>query len=119
MTQQCRQRDIVISPAKGVVDVMFNGKQIAHSSHALELKEGTYPPVIYLPVADVDEKYLAPSTHTSHCPYKGDAAYYDLVDGEKTSPAAVWYYPDPCPLVARIKDHVAFWGDDITYVEET
>ncbi len=119
MAQQCRERDIVITPAKGVVGVMFNGHQIARSSKALELKEGTYPPVIYLPLGDVDAKFLVPSDHTSHCPYKGDAAYYDLVAGEKTSPEAVWYYPDPCPLVARIIDHVAFWGDDITYIEQT
>ncbi|HHG89611.1 MAG TPA: DUF427 domain-containing protein [Devosia sp.] len=32
------------------------------------------------------------------------------------SPEAVWCYPVPCPLVAQIKDHVAFWGADITYL---
>ena len=30
-------------------------------------------------------------------------------------PDQVWYYPDPCPLVEPIRDHLAFWGDRIEY----
>jgi uncharacterized protein (DUF427 family) len=30
------------------------------------------------------------------------------VNGERNSDAA-WYYPEPKPAAAQIKDHVAFW----------
>ncbi|RYG99266.1 MAG: DUF427 domain-containing protein, partial [Alphaproteobacteria bacterium] len=35
--------------------------------------------------------------------------------GETTARDAVWYYPDPCPLVEPIRDHLAFWGNAIRY----
>jgi uncharacterized protein (DUF427 family) len=31
-----------------------------------------------------------------------------MVDGEENKDAA-WYYADPKPAAANIKDHVAFW----------
>ena len=57
------------------------------------------------------------SDQHSWCPYKGEASYYDIVDGDGTDlSAAVWYYADPFPAVARIKGHVAFYANrvDIT-----
>jgi uncharacterized protein (DUF427 family) len=43
------------------------------------------------------------------CPWKGTASYHDLeVNGER-NPDAVWFYPDPKPAAAQIKDRVAFW----------
>ena len=116
MNQPCRDQDIKISPTSGTVSVMFNGKTIASTSNALDLAEANYPVVVYLPLSDVNADVLQASDHITHCPYKGDASYYSLVDGDKISQNAVWYYPAPCPLVEQIKDHVAFWGDDIEYV---
>ena len=118
MSKPCRDQDITISPTKGDVSVIFNGKTIAHSAAALDLREAKYPVVIYIQLADVDQIFLNPSDHSTHCPYKGDASYYSLQDGEKISKNAVWFYDTPCPLVARIKGHVAFWGSDIKYLSE-
>jgi len=115
---KCRDKDIIISPHSTRVSVMFNGRKIATSVRALDLKEGAYPAVTYLPLSDVNMAVLQKSGHKTHCPFKGEASYYDLVDGEKISANAVWYYADPCPLVAPIAGHVAFWGDDIAYVSE-
>ncbi len=116
MSKPCREQDIKILPTAGTVSVKFNGKTIAQSHNALDLAEASYPIVIYIPLADVDKNFLAPSAHSTHCPYKGDASYYSLHDGDVLSENAVWFYVNPCPLVAKIKDHVAFWGDDIEYV---
>ena len=115
MGTPCRDQDIKISPRQGEVSVKFNGKTVARTSRALDLVEASYPTVIYIPLADVDENYLGASEHTSFCPFKGEASYYSLQDGDKNSENAVWFYDEPCPLVAKIKDHVAFWGSDITY----
>lgn len=116
MPKICRDQDIEISPTKNQVSVIFNGKTIAQTKSAMYLREANYPIVIYIPLTDVDQNFLKPSDHSTHCPYKGDASYYSLADGKEISENAVWYYPDPCPLVEKIKDHVAFWGDDIKYV---
>lgn len=70
-----------------------------------ELVEGN----VYFPAQTVKHDHLRPSTHTSVCPWKGIARYYDVVVGEDVNPAAAWYYPDPKPAAASIKDHVGFW----------
>ncbi len=64
----------------------------------------------YFPAAAVAPGVLAPSSHTSVCPWKGTAHYYSLtVDGKTVNHDAVWYYPEPKSAAAEIKDRVAFW----------
>jgi uncharacterized protein (DUF427 family) len=80
------------------------GKVIAHSDRTVVV-EGNQ----YFPADAVKKEFFRPSTHTSECPWKGIAHYYHLeVDGMKNENAA-WYYPQPKPAAAAIKDHVAFW----------
>jgi uncharacterized protein (DUF427 family) len=63
----------------------------------------------YFPPGSLHSEYFQPSDHTSVCPWKGTARYYDLdVDGQRNEGAA-WYYPDPKPAAAEIKGRVAFW----------
>jgi uncharacterized protein (DUF427 family) len=63
----------------------------------------------YFPAASLNQALLRPSSHTSHCPWKGDAQYYTLeVDGARNE-NAVWYYPEPKEAAANIRDRVAFW----------
>ncbi len=87
---------------------------IAETERALELREASYPPVLYVPLDDVDQRLLRRSDHHSYCPYKGEASYYDIIDGDRTDLTAVWYYDDPFPSVADIKGHVAFYADRVT-----
>ena len=62
------------------------------------MREASYPPVLYIPLDDVDQRLLRHSDHHTCCPYKGEASYYDIVDGDGTDlSAAVWYYDDPFP----------------------
>ena len=42
-------------------------------------------------------------------PWKGVASYYDVVVNGELNRDAAWYYPDPKPAAANVKDHVAFW----------
>ena len=111
----CLDKDIRITPTKGTVTVSFAGKVIATSSHALDLDEPGAPLRIYIPRADVDPAVLTPSATHSTCPYKGVASYHSLKAPSEEAKDAVWYYPDPCPLVEPIRDHLAFWGDQIRY----
>jgi uncharacterized protein (DUF427 family) len=89
---------------------------MAETDRALEMRKAAYPPVLYIPLDDVDQNHLRESDHHSWCPYKGEASYYDIVDGDGDGTdlsAAVWYYDDPFPAVARIKGHVAFYADRV------
>ena len=63
----------------------------------------------YFPPEAVDRSRLVPSgTHTI-CGWKGVASYYDVEVGGKRNRDAAWYYPDPKPAAAEIKNHIAFW----------
>ncbi len=45
---------------------------------------------VYFPLAAVTQEYLRPSSHTSICPWKGTASYYDLVvDGQTNANAGL------------------------------
>lgn len=63
----------------------------------------------YFPAASIQRKFFHPSTHTSVCPWKGTAHYYDVeVNGQRNANAA-WYYPEPSAAAREIKGRVAFW----------
>jgi uncharacterized protein (DUF427 family) len=82
----------------------WGGKVIAESDSCVVV-EGNQ----YFPIDTVQKELLRPSTHTSICPWKGTANYYHIeVDGMRNENAA-WYYADPKPAAAEIKDRVAFW----------
>ncbi|MBL8667784.1 MAG: DUF427 domain-containing protein [Rhodospirillales bacterium] len=83
---------------------MWNDVVIAETDR-WELVEGN----VYFPPGTVKREYLRPSAHTSVCPWKGIAHYYDVAVGGQVNPAAAWFYPDPKPAAAGIKDHVGFW----------
>jgi uncharacterized protein (DUF427 family) len=108
---------ITIEPTDARVTVRAGGRVIADTAKALTLREAAYPPVQYIPLADVDPGVLEPSDHTSYCPFKGDASYYGLRVGDEVSPAAVWTYPEPHDAAARIAGHVAFYPDRVDAIE--
>jgi uncharacterized protein (DUF427 family) len=111
---------ITVERSASQVIVRSGSVTIAETSHALEMREASYPAVLYVPIGDVDQRLLRPSEHHTWCPYKGEASYYDVIDGDGTDgdgtdlTAVAWYYPDPFPAVADIEDHVAFYADRVT-----
>jgi uncharacterized protein (DUF427 family) len=95
------------------VSVHFNGQRLASTTRALSLYEGSYPAVLYIPREDVDMSLLTRTAHTTHCPYKGDAAYYSVQVGAREEANAVWTYEQPFPRVEAIKDYLAFYPDRV------
>jgi uncharacterized protein (DUF427 family) len=87
---------------------------IADTGSALTLREAGYEPVYYVPLGDVVPGALRPSSSETYCPYKGDAAYYDIIlrDGQ-VLPDAVWSYQTPYPAVDAIAGRVAFYTDRV------
>jgi uncharacterized protein (DUF427 family) len=100
------------------VVVSVADRVIADSQSALTLREATLPAVQYIPRKDVNMTLLERSQHASHCPYKGDAAYYSIPTGSERSVNAVWSYESPFPAVAAIKDHLAFYPHRVDAIEE-
>jgi uncharacterized protein (DUF427 family) len=102
---------IETNPSRVVVTV--GGKVVAETRDALTLREASYPAVQYIPSRDVDMAALVRSEHTTYCPYKGDASYYNIPAGGDRSLNAVWTYESPFEAMAQIKDHVAFYPDRV------
>lgn len=109
---------ITISRNAKRVRVVFAGEVIADTTRALTLQEASYPPVHYIPRADVAMQRLAPTAHASHCPYKGDASYFSIAAGGKTAENAVWSYEQPYPAMAEIAGYVAFYPSRVDKIEE-
>lgn len=74
-------------------------------SEATEVVEGNH----YFPRHTLNEAYFRESSAHTTCPWKGVASYYDVVVDGHVNAGAAWYYPEPKPAAANIKDHVAFW----------
>ena len=105
-----------VGPAGVRVRITFNGELIADSRDALRLEEGKYAPVYYVPRKDVKMERLIRTSHTSHCPHKGDATYYSICNGQ-TARNAVWSYEQPLEGVSAIKEHLAFYPDKVDSID--
>ncbi|HEY0517613.1 MAG TPA: DUF427 domain-containing protein [Solirubrobacteraceae bacterium] len=104
---------ITIEPNPARVIVRAAGRVLADTSAALTLREADYPPVQYIPVRDVDQALLERSDHTSYCPFKGDASYYDVPALGPVGANAVWEYRSPYDAVSQIEGHLAFYRDRV------
>lgn len=84
---------------------IWNGKVLAESEE-FERVEGN----IYFPPGSVKEEFFQKSDHTTYCPWKGTASYYNVVvDGEQNANAA-WFYPDASAKAKHFENYVAFWN---------
>jgi uncharacterized protein (DUF427 family) len=93
------------------VRVEIDGTTVAETTRPLLLFETNLPTRYYISREDVSEELLEPSDTHTRCPYKGTASYYSVRIGDELHPDAVWYYPEPLPEVAAIKDALAFFNE--------
>ncbi|MGE3940103.1 MAG: DUF427 domain-containing protein [Nitrospirales bacterium] len=118
MTAPNHPHRITISKNPNRVKVTFNGTVIADTGKALVLREGPLPPAQYIPREDVTMSSLRRTTHSTHCPFKGDASYFTVSAGGKTTENAVWTYESPLTAVSEIKDYLAFYPDKMDAIQE-
>ena len=109
------QHRIDTQPANRRLRVSFNGEIVADTRDALAMKEGSYPVVYYFPRRDVRMERLERTSHSTHCPFKGEASYFSLKGGPDN---AVWSYETPFDEMAAIKDYVAFYPNKVTIETE-
>ena len=97
------------------VVVRLGGEVIADSQNAVTLAEAGYPPVHYFPAGDVAMSALRKSSHTTYCPYKGEASYYDLYGEGREN--GVWSYQQPYEAVEQIAGYLAFYPSLVDSIE--
>ena len=105
---------ISITAAAGTWVVRAGGAVLAESKAALELKEGSYPAVIYFPRSDIAMPFLDRSATASTCPHKGRASYYSIVTKSATIRDAAWSYETPVAGMEQIAGHLAFYPAKVT-----
>ena len=82
----------------------WNNASLAESDNTVVV-EGNH----YFPTDSINREHFQPSSTHTTCPWKGEASYYNVVVNGEVNKDAAWFYPDPKPAAAEIKDHVAFW----------
>jgi len=89
---------------------IWNGTVIAESDDTV-IVEGNH----YFPRDSIKPEHFRDSDMSSVCPWKGSAAYFDVVVGDAVNADAAWHYDEPKPRAEQIAGRVAFWrGVDVT-----
>ncbi len=91
------------------LQIIFNEVTIAETIAAKRVLETSHPPVYYIPPEDLKMEHLALIPKSSFCEWKGRAGYYTVSVGDRQASSAAWFYPNPTPAFAGIKDYVAFY----------
>ena len=97
-------------PFKGHIRIIFNDEVILDTNQALRILETSHPPTYYLPKAHFLPGVLESTSGTSYCEFKGSAAYYDIIQGEKVARKAAWEYPQPRGAYSQLAHHVAVYA---------
>ena len=109
---------ITIAPNPNRVIVRLGGAIVADTTRALVMRAPGTPDQPYIPREDVDMTRLVRTDLVTHCPYKGDAAYWSIRSGPRTVENAVWSYETPYDEMAPIKGYLAFYPDRVDAIEE-
>jgi uncharacterized protein (DUF427 family) len=103
----------ILASSRHVV-VSLGGVVIADSHQPRILFETYLRPRYYLPMTDVNLELLRPSSLRTHCPYKGEASYWDVVLPDGTGhEGIVWGYRMPLPESQKIAGLVAFYDEKV------
>jgi uncharacterized protein (DUF427 family) len=101
------------------VRVIHQGVTVADSLAALTVSETGCADVFYFPRGDVNMARLERSTHTSSCPFKGDASYFHLLTEDGVVENAVWTYETPLEGVRQIEGYLAFYASRVDRIDQT
>ena len=87
-----------------VGDTLVFDTRGAHLLHETGIK-----PVVYVPLADLDESLMRRTATSTHCPFKGDASYWSLHVGEAVREDAVWAYEEPIASAPWLRGFAALY----------
>lgn len=92
------------------VRAVIGGRTVLDTARGMLLHETGLLPQLYAPEEDLLASVMEPSSHTTHCPFKGDASYRNVRIGDRIVDNAVWSYPDPTPESRWLAGYAAvYW----------
>ena len=107
-----------ILPSSRHVRVEVDGVTIAESTSPRLLFETGLPVRYYLPKPHVRMELLTPTDAESHCPYKGQAAWWSVRAGDHVHEDLAWSYATPLPESQKIAGLVCFYNEKVdVYVD--
>jgi uncharacterized protein (DUF427 family) len=110
---------LLMHPFPRRVRAEVGGRTVLDTRRGTLLHETALLPVLYVPEDDLEAGAFTPSTHTTHCPFKGDATYRDLRVGDRHVPNALWAYPDPLPAASWLAGRAAlYWHAADSWYDE-
>jgi uncharacterized protein (DUF427 family) len=96
-------------PCAHRVRVELDGEVVADTTRAWRLLETSHPPAYYIPPEDVQREFLKASPRRSFCEFKGEACYWDIKVGARTSRDAAWCYLSPNQPYSALRGYFAFY----------
>ena len=98
---------IIFEPTARRIRVEFNKVMIADSTRAM-IEIETPIPVYYLPLSDIRQDLLSPSSHTTFDQRRGSARFWSIEVGDRRAENALWNYPQPLPGAPPLAPYAAF-----------
>jgi uncharacterized protein (DUF427 family) len=84
------------------------------------LHESNVLPRLYVPLEDLDAALLERTERSTHCPFKGDASYWTVRNGERVAEDAVWAYEQPLEQAAWLAGYASLYWEkaDAWFIED-
>jgi class 3 adenylate cyclase/uncharacterized protein (DUF427 family) len=110
--------EIRFLPSAKRIRVEFNGTRIVDSSHAIIVHETRMPPAYYFPADEVRADLLQKTDFRTHCPFKGNASYWNLKVGDQVAENAAWAYEEPYREAEKIRGYLSFYRNKVAALYE-
>jgi uncharacterized protein (DUF427 family) len=107
-------RRITLTPCTTRFILRAGTTTLGETSRAIVLQEDGYPPVHYIPRADVALQFLVKSDWQTTCPWKGQASYYSVQTDQGVLENAAWSYEAPVAGMEPITGHLSFFPAKVT-----
>jgi uncharacterized protein (DUF427 family) len=97
---------LLFEPYERRMRAIKDGETVLDTTAGMLLYESNIHPVLYVPEQDVRRDLLTPADHSTHCPFKGDASYWNVGSAEN----AIWTYPEPIESAEFLRGYMApYW----------
>ena len=100
--------ELSTEPFDGTVTVRFSDAIIASTRRAKVLREPGKDPVFYIPFDGIYFDFLKRANHSTRCPIKGTASYWEVSAVGDGARNVMWAYETPNPVASAIARHGAF-----------